>query len=94
MSRRGRLGILVACLAIGAVIILGVVFSSGSNDSTGKMIRIGKSTVKIFTGSGVVCGIVGPEPTRADVEQFAAHSNFNAEQTRQLLACYGFPASG
>jgi hypothetical protein len=88
MSERSRFWVLIACIAIAAVIIVGVSVAPGSDD------EVGNPTVQTFRGSGVVCGVVGPNPTRADIEKFAADSHFNADQTRQMLACYGFRAAG
>jgi len=82
MSNRVRLWALVVCL-VATVAILSLALLP-SHSSAG---YVGATT---HPGDHVACGSVGPDPTKPEVEQFAARLHYSRAETAKLLDCFGF----
>ena len=75
------LGCLLATVALLTVAVLPSHSSAGYLGAT------------MHTGRGVACGSIGHDPTKAEVEQFAAQFHDSPSETSKLLHCFGFTAS-
>ena len=84
MSGRGQLWVLPACLVATVAILSLAILPSRSSAGF-----LGATT---HTSGNVGCGSVGPDPTKAEVEQFAKRLHYGTAETSTLLDCFGFTA--